>query len=171
MYDKNMSEEMYNKNSNWKETVSKYQVDNDKEIKGFFFQNRWLSNFYKCDVWYEGNLYPSSENAYMAAKVTRDNRCDFMDFSPVAAKKNWKNYPLIDKSTEEWDNRKYGVMAVILFDKVFRNINLRQKLIDTGDKYLEEKNHFKDVYWGVDIKLGGQNNLGKILMKIRDFWK
>lgn len=61
-------------------------------------------------------------------------------------------------------------MSVILFDKFYRNPNLRQQLIKTDNKFLEETNHWGDQFWGVDIKKGGQNNLGKILMKIREFW-
>lgn len=149
-----------------------YAVHDDKNIKGFFGDYSWLSNFHKCQVWFEGGLYPSSENSYQAAKIYPEYRVDeLMDCSPMESKKVWKKYKKLDDSAEQWDSRKYDVMSVILFDKFYRNKDLRKKLIDTGNKYLEESNHWKDVYWGVDIKLGGQNNLGKILMKIREFWK
>ncbi len=62
-------------------------------------------------------------------------------------------------------------MSSIVFDKFCRSFYLRNRLLETGDKYLEETNHWSDSYWGVDIKKGGKNNLGKILMKVRDFWK
>ena len=59
-------------------------------------------------------------------------------------------------------------MYQILLDKFTRNIELKNKLKATGTKYIEETNHWKDTYWGVDYKIGGENNLGKILMLIRD---
>ncbi len=157
----------YYKFGDWK----LYAVHDDKNIKGFFGDYRWLSNFHKCQVYFEGLLYPSSENAYQASKLELYYRHHLQTCTVEKSKKIWKNYPLLDDSKEEWDGRKYDVMAGILFEKFNRNKELRQKLLDTGTKYLEETNHWKDVYWGVDIKLGGQNNLGKLLMKIREFWK
>ena len=62
-------------------------------------------------------------------------------------------------------------MVAIVFDKFLRNKDLRQKLLDTSERYLEELNNWGDTFWGVDINKGGQNNLGKILMKTREFWK
>ena len=157
----------YYKFGDWK----LYAIHDDKNIKGFFGDYRWLSNFHICSVYYEGLLYPSSENAYQAAKVVENFRHHLLSCTPANSKKEWKKHPRIDKSKEQWDGRKYYIMSEIVFDKFNRNPDLKQKLIETGDKYLEETNHWKDVWWGVDIKLGGQNNLGKLLMKVRDFIK
>jgi len=151
----------------WKE----YAVHNERLIHGFFGDYRWLSNFHPCQVYFDGLKYPSSENAYQAAKLSPDYRHHLQTCTPEKSKKEWKKHPLIDDSPEEWDERKYDVMSVILFDKFYRNKDLRQKLLDTGDKFLEETNHWKDVYWGSDIKLGGKNHLGMLLMCIRTFWR
>ncbi len=142
-------------------------------IRGFFGEYRWLSNFHECPVFFEGIVYPSSENAYQAAKIDVDYRNRLKDLSPAKVKREWKKLPRIDDTKEEWDARKYEVMSVILFDKFYRNKDLRAKLIETdaNHRYLEETNHWKDTYWGVDINLGGQNKLGEILMKVREFWK
>lgn len=150
----------------WKQ----YAIHDESNIKGFFGDYRWLSNFHECQVFFEGLSYRSSENAYQSAKIDTDFRHHLQTCTPNESKKKWKKYSLIDDSKEEWDDRKYEVMSVILFDKFYRNRILRQKLIDTGDKYLEELNHWSDIFWGVDIKKSGQNNLGKLLMKIRLFW-
>ena len=40
-------------------------------------------------------------------------------------------------------------------------------LLDTGDKFIEETNWWKDQFWGVYNGVG-ENNLGKILMRIRE---
>lgn len=148
-----------------------YAVHDDTKIKGFFGDYRWLSNFHRCPVFYEGLKYPSSENAYQAAKVDQDFRHHLQECSPSASKKLWKNLPRIDISKDEWDRRKYDVMAVILFDKFFRNGGLRRSLLETGDKFLEETNHWGDSCWGFDInKNRGTNHLGQLLMFIRKFW-
>src|ERR1017187_7650292 len=132
-----------------------YAVHDETNIKGFFGNFRWLSNFHACTVYFDGLLYPSSENAYQAAKLPPDYRSHLQQCTPEKVKKEWKKYPLLDDSPEEWDARKYDVMSVVCFDKFYRNKDIRQKLLDTGDKFLEEKNHWKDLTWGVDIKLGG----------------
>lgn len=148
----------------------KYAVHNDKEIKGFFGDYRWLSNFESARTSFEGTIYPSSENAYQAAKVLPNERGIFQTCTAAESKKVWKTLtPLY--TPELWDNSKYEIMAVILFDKFYQNYDLRKKLLATGDMYLEETNHWRDTFWGVDIKLGGANNLGKLLMKVREFWK
>ena len=51
--------------------------------------------------------------------------------------------------------------------KFAQNPDLLQKLLDTGDAHLEETNTWKDTFWGV-CKGEGQNNLGKILMSVRE---
>ena len=43
-------------------------------------------------------------------------------------------------------------------------------LLSTGDKYLEETNHWKDTYYGVCDGVG-KNVLGKILMSVRNIIK
>lgn len=152
-----------------------YLIHNDKEIKGFFGDYRWLSNFHSCEVWYEGLSYPSSENAYQSAKIYREWRQQFSFCSPSESKRLWKQESYFSHrlySSEEWNSVKYDIMSSIVFEKFYRNKDIRQKLIDTGGKYLEETNDWGDIWYGVDYKTGtGLNNLGKILMKVRQFWQ
>ena len=63
-------------------------------------------------------------------------------------------------------------MYEILVEK-FTIPELKEKLLATGDEYLEEGNYWHDNYWGnchcekcADIT--GQNKLGILLMKIRE---
>lgn len=167
-----MSDKLYNeanlngtpyKVERWKEIAT----HDDKNIKGFFGEYRWMSNFEICDIF----GYPATENAYMAAKVIPAERDYFKTCTPAESKKHWKTCTLLDKSVEEWDARKYEVMALFVFEKFRKHKDLREKLLATGDKYLEETNWWGDTYWGADINKGGQNQLGKLLIKIRAFWK
>jgi predicted NAD-dependent protein-ADP-ribosyltransferase YbiA (DUF1768 family) len=108
----------------------------------------------------------------MAAKVIPSERHHFMFYSPKEAKLNWRKHKLQDPTGEAWDNRKANVMFWCLeqkFSDTPYNKHLRHKLIATGDKYLEETNWWRDTYWGVDCNTGeGQNNLGAMLMRIRN---
>ena len=51
--------------------------------------------------------------------------------------------------------------------KFTKHKDLKEKLLATGDAYLEETNHWHDTFWGV-CKGKGQNHLGKILMEVRE---
>ena len=165
---------------NWRETPS-YAIHGDTEVKGFFGPYSWLSNFHESPVYFEGLLYPSSECAYQASKFNDEKRYLFQNISPNESKRlakqgvNGENQELhysLLYNEEQWDDAKYDIMASIVFDKFYRDAELRKMLLDTGDKYLEETNHWKDADWGVYCKTGmGKNYLGKILMKVREYWK
>jgi predicted NAD-dependent protein-ADP-ribosyltransferase YbiA (DUF1768 family) len=58
-------------------------------------------------------------------------------------------------------------MYSIVLDKFTRNSKLGDLLIETGDRYLEETNHWGDKIWGVCDSVG-TNWLGKILMDVRN---
>lgn len=134
------------------------------KIDDFRGPYRWLSNFHICPVMYEGELYPSSEHAYMAAKTTNSEiRAEIRALpKPGMAKKVGKNLRLRDG----WDDMRISVMETILRDKFTRNLNLKQMLLDTCDFELIEGNTWGDVFFGVCNGVG-ENNLGKLLMKLR----
>lgn len=140
-------------------------IHNEKNIKGFFDSYRFLSNFHKCKIIFDGIEYNSSEGAYMAQKtLDLELRQQIAALPAFEAKKLGRKIKLRDG----WDDMKYNVMYDVLWAKFTQNPDLKEKLLETGDKYLEETLWWKDTYWGVDHKLGGQNNLGKILMDIRE---
>ena len=149
---------------------SQYAVHDENNIKGFFGKYRWISNFEPCEIWYEGMKYKSSEAAYQACKCLPEYRLEFENISAYQAKKEWKKWPKL-YAPEKWNEIKFEIMAAIVFEKFFRNVDLRHKLLETGLKTLVELNHWRDTEFGVDINLGGQNKLGQILMKVREFWK
>lgn len=148
-----------------------YVTKEEGKQKGFYGEYRFLSNFYQSDVYLDGVKYPSVENAYQASKVWPDDRDGFKTCTAAEAKNLWKTLHAYDKDPEEWNGRRYEVMAGLLFQKYHLRNDLRKKLLNTHDLYLEETNAWGDTYWGVDIKKGGENKLGKLLMKIRDFWR
>jgi ribA/ribD-fused uncharacterized protein len=144
-----------------------YIVHDDENVKGFFGKYRFLSNFHVADVFYEGILYPSTEHAYQAAKTTDvEIRKKFLNLTCSEAKKFGQTIGLRDN----WDIIKYDVMFAVVFDKFFRHENLRRELIETGDMYLEETNHWGDKYYGV-CDGEGLNVLGQILMLVRNVIK
>lgn len=150
---------------NWEKDIPEYAIHTDKKVCGFFGPFRWLSNFWPCQVHYEGLNYPSVEHAYQAAKYPEADRGQFTMISASEAKKLGKQAP-IDKA--KWDAGKYNIMAILVLQKFLMNPDLKEMLLATDDAYLEETNHWSDRYWGVDEDGIGENNLGKILLGVRE---
>ena len=130
-------------------------------IKHFNRKYFFLSNFYECPVFYEGLVYNSTEAAFQAAKIL-SGREYFTKMNPPAAKKEGRRVDL----REDWEEVKMGVMYDVCYAKFAYNPQLKEKLLKTGDKHLEEANHHGDKIWGT-VDGEGENNLGKILMQIR----
>ena len=130
-------------------------------IKHFNRKYFFLSNFYECPVFYEGLVYNSSEAAFQAAKILY-GREYFTKMNPPAAKKEGRRVNL----REDWEEIKMGVMYDVCYAKFAYNPELKKKLLKTGDKHLEEANHHGDMIWGT-VDGEGENNLGKILMQLR----
>lgn len=150
----------------------------DTHIYGFFNEHRFLCNFHIQNVLYNGLVYPHNEAAYQAQKTldTTIRMGRFTNCTPSEARKEGRKLTLREdwlKPLETIDPE--GIIETvrdqIMYDinckKFYRNTNLMNQLLDTGDKILEETNWWRDDYWGVFNGLG-LNKLGRILMKIRD---
>ena len=131
-------------------------------ISEFRKQYFFLSNFYHCSIIYKGISYSTSEAAYQAQK-TLDNtqRLRISALEPEFAKEEGRKLSLRD----DWDEVKLDEMYEICKIKFTTNPNLAKRLLDTGDEELIEGNDWNDTFWGV-CNGKGENNLGKILMRI-----
>lgn len=140
-----------------------------KPITEFQGEYRFLSNFWPCYLVYEDIVYPTAEHAYQAAKMKdtdtkmRIRNCD----TPAEAKELFEIHGL--KSDHDWTiEKKLIVMEEILMIKFGgKEPLLTRALLATGDAVLIEGNNWNDHFWGV-CNNTGENNLGKILMKIRE---
>lgn len=133
------------------------------KITSFRGKYRFLSNFYPAEVEMDGLVYPTVENAYQAAKSTNPIlRLHFTTITPLKAK---KEAPIvIDKA--EWFEKSLGLMEDLVRQKFTKHEELKQKLIDTFPRHIEEGNNWGDRFWGT-VDGEGNNHLGKILMRIR----
>lgn len=147
---------------------------NEFEIKGFFGEFRFLSNFWPAKIYLDDEEYASVENAYQAAKYKKEDRDYFKNCTASEAKKFIPDCLKYKYTEEEWDAIKYQIMKSLVTLKFDKNLNpdLYKQLKETGTKYLEETNYWKDIYFGVnksDAKEEGigENNLGNIIMEVR----
>jgi ribA/ribD-fused uncharacterized protein len=132
-------------------------------IRSFSGPHRFLSNFFPSIVTLDGDVYPTVEHAFQAAKVAREEREPFMDAAtPGDAKRLGRRC----RMRPDWEAVKDGVMLDLLRSK-FVDPALRAKLSATGDAPLEEGNTWGDRYWGT-VNGVGKNMLGKLLMEVRE---
>ena len=77
------------------------------------------------------------------------------------------SYANKDKKRKDWDNIKVSIMEELLRAKIEQNPYVKKKLLETKDYTIVEDSP-KDSFWGWGKDRGGQNNLGKLWMKLRD---
>lgn len=130
----------------------------------FAGQYRFLSNFWEVPILFEGRVYPSVENAYQAAKTLDPKGREFYEnVSPRDAKRYGHS---VMYTRKDWEQVKTSIMLELLQQK-FRDLVLRQKLVETWPAELIEGNWWHDHVWGV-CQGRGENRLGELLMYVRD---
>lgn len=139
-------------------------LEDDTRILGLFGKYRPLSNFHMEDVRVGGLIFKCSEAAYMAEKTDVDAEIQALTLMSAGDAKRFGQRVTIRSN---WDEVKFSAMLEVIRCKFTQCEYLRELLLSTGDKYIEETNWWKDRYWGVCDRVG-QNNLGKILMQVRE---
>ena len=134
-------------------------------IDKFQGKTRWLSNFEECNITIDGKLYQTTEHAFQAMKTLDHEEHEKVRLAstPGKAKRLGRKVTL----RPDWEKIKDDVMYRVNKVKFESNPELKEKLLATGDQELVEGNTWGDRYWGV-CGGRGRNQLGKILMKIRD---
>lgn len=127
----------------------------------------FLSNFYNCDIVYEGISYKSAEAAFQAQKCSDDNKkLEFSALSAGQAKKLGKEIEL----RKDWNDIRVDIMKSVVRTKFDQHPELQEQLVATGDRCLIEVNVWHDKFWGVSSGKG-RNMLGRILMDLRKEYK
>ena len=145
------------------------------KIDCFDGEYAFLSNFYPSPIapFNDGIVYPTVEHAFQAYKTTDINKRKEIAAQPTPGKA--KHLGRHVELRDDWQEIRINVMYTALKEK-FKDLELQTKLLSTGDAELIEGNTWSDNFWGDchcpkcrDIK--GENNLGKLLMKIREDYK
>ena len=140
------------------------------EVIGFYPREFYpFDNFSSFKVEWNGYLFSSVEEAYQAASfmgsdeelVEKIKKSHFADEAQRIA------YANRDKRREDWDDVKISIMEELLRLKIEQNPYVKKKLLQTGD-YMIVEDSPKDDFWGWGPNRNGQNNLGKLWMKLRE---
>lgn len=137
------------------------------KIDKFSGKYSFLSNFYVCFpkfILYNGRRFRTVEHAFQAAKCLNEEDMDL--FLIVSDPKDAKFFGRNVAMRSDWESVKISIMKDFVRQK-FNNSEMSNKLLGTGNAYLEEGNTWNDTFWGV-CKGVGENNLGRILMEVRE---
>lgn len=139
-------------------------------IDSFQGPYRCFSNFYASPVEMWGEVYPTVEHAYQAAKSEDPFEIAAIRGAPMAADAKALGRKVVLRPF--WEEMKIQVMESLLRQKFAPGTEFGEKLIATGDVELIEGNTWSDRFWGCgrdepDGPWIGENHLGRLLMKIR----
>ena len=139
---------------------------NEDEEKILFWNNEgdyaFLSNFSIYPLMYEGMLWPTTEHAYQSAKFDNQKIKEeiFNARTPLEAFNIGRTYN--DSLKKDW----FEIMEDIVSEKIKQYPIIYNKLIETGDREIIEASPI-DSFWGWGSDRKGENNMGKIWMKLR----
>ena len=152
------------------EKLSTILISNKKNTKIDYFTGyfSFLSNNYLTPVYHDGIIFQSVLHAYYANKTEDKNI-----HKKILNCENFQNLLSLAyriKDPENWENKKFQIMEKLVRDKFRRNKEISEKLILTENRELINtllEYNEKNLFWGV-YKGKGENNLGRILTKIRE---
>ena len=139
------------------------------EVIGFYPREFYaLDNFSSFKVEYEGYLYSTAEEAFQTNLFIKDypNIAEKIKNSHSAHEAQQIRFMYEDKiklSVAE----QLELMEKILRCKIEQNPYVLKKLLETENDNIVEDSP-KDDYWGWGLNRDGENNLGKMWMKLRD---
>lgn len=139
-------------------------MDKITSFRGDYY---FLSNFYPSEFIFQGYKWKTAEHAYQAMKkIDQDfwEQMAYGDLTAGQAKKIGQKLEL----PEHWNESKLYTMHNIVTQKFEQNADLMEKLNKTKGFELIEGNSWGDNFWGQSPIGLGRNELGKILMSIRD---
>ena len=142
------------------------------DVIGFYPREFYpLDNFSSFKVEIDGYIYASLEEAFQSLLFLPDHPeiSEKIKNSHSAHEAQKIMHENIDKVKYN-DNEKVCIMEKLLRLKLDQNPYVLKKLLETKD-YIIVEDSPKDNYWGWGINRNGENQLGKLWMKLREEYK
>lgn len=139
------------------------------EFIGFYPREFYcLDNFSSFAVVRNGIKYPTVEYAYQALKFAQTAPSVEKEIMECMSSHEAQKiaYANRDKQNPHWDDIKVDVMEELLRLKLRQNPYVKTKLSETKD-YLICEDSPKDNFWGIGPNRDGQNQMGRLWMKLR----
>jgi ribA/ribD-fused uncharacterized protein len=129
-----------------------------------------FSNFAKYSFTLDNMLWQTVEHYYQASKYEGTPYLEIIQSAsdPKDAYRLSKKYS--EHKRTDFKDVKLDYMKRGTLQKFIGNPDIRKILLDTGDEIIIE-NCGNDVFWGQDANGIGENNMGKILMQVREHFR
>jgi N-glycosidase YbiA len=126
-----------------------------------------FSNFSLHEVTLRGKRWPTTEHFFQAMKFDDRTHQEAIRraSTPMLAARMGRDRKR--KLRRDWERIKVGVMREAVEAKFRQHADLRTLLLATGDAHLVEHTD-NDAFWGDGGDGSGRNELGRILMAVRD---
>lgn len=130
-----------------------------------------FSNFSSFSVEKDGVLWNTSEHLYQASKfMDSDSKINIVEEirnsrSAHDSKKIAEKYS--NRIRKDWDDVKIGVMEEIIRLKHDQHKYIQRKLLESAGREIVENSPI-DSFWGWGPSHDGQNELGKVWMRLRE---
>jgi ribA/ribD-fused uncharacterized protein len=144
-------------------------------ITEFKDEFEFLSNFFPSPLLWRGEVYPTAEHLFQAAKTHDPIHKEAIRQARSAgvAKKmgspeGYRGFKITLRP--DWNEIHVPVMERVEWEKYNQNPELGELLLATDKRKLVEGTWWGDTFWGVDLKQDppiGENWLGRLLMLTR----
>ena len=148
------------------------KIENTNPTMHEYFENIFcLDNFSAFSLVIDNVEYKTAEHAFQSIKFLQTSKEIAEEIrlssSPFEARNLAHKYKALRRG--DWKDVKYDIMEKILYEKTIQNQYVKEKLLATKDyRIVEDCGEDDDKDWGCGIDGTGENNLGKIWMRIRD---
>ena len=129
-----------------------------------------LDNFSSFGLLMDDEYFQTSEHAFQYLKFKDTNKVVADKIKNASSPDDARRIAHENKSgrLQNWSEIKYINMEKVLKLKVKQNPIVKEALLNTNDYIIAECCIDEDTDWGIDNNNEGNNNLGKIWMKIRE---
>lgn len=127
----------------------------------------YLATYSNHGFYKDGVYWKTSEHYYQAQKFEDENVRKMIINAPTPKEASNIGRSREFRIKDNWAQIKQAVMFDAVYYKFKQNPDILKLLLETGDAYIVEAT-VKENYWGCGPYNDGQNNYGKIVMRVRD---
>ncbi len=156
-------------------------IDKEKSYVFFYGKDSIYSNFYPAPFTIDGITYKYSETYFMKKKQELFDGSNITLANQIMNESNPTRIKALGRQVKNYDNELWNlhredIMYTAVLHKFNQNIELKKLLLATNDAILVESSP-RDRIWGIGYGSKnalknqanwGANNLGHILMKVRE---
>jgi len=142
-------------------------MENNSQEPVLFWNDGCFTNFAPYPIEYKGRHWMTSEHAYQASKFTDEKIIEKIKNAPSPMEAFTLARKFRAEYRKDWYEIRVKVMEEIVRTKLNQYADIKEKLLESGEKEIIEASP-EDAFWGWGPNKDGENQMGKIWMKLRN---